>query len=147
MRRCAVAVLGVLSFACQAQAPAPAATPASPSRWEYTVVVAFPVIRALNAPLTQINSITAPREPEGAALESVGADVPAASMARPVVLKVRYRDDVQLPRWAMGPTLVEYSNQLGAEGWELASAESFLHFTNVDNTRYEGLTVVFKRPR
>jgi hypothetical protein len=52
---------------------------------------------------------------------------------------------VQIPRWAQGPDLVEYANQLGAEGWELVSAESFLHFANMDGRRFEGMTLVFKR--
>lgn len=142
-RRLAAVALGLPLAACQPEVP-----PAAPSprpQWEYTFVVAYPVIRATRSPVTLLNSITAPREPEGSALDAVGADVPPASMARPVVLKARYRDDVQIPRWAAGPDLVEYANQLGAEGWELVTAETFLHFANMDGRRFEGLTLVFRR--
>ena len=136
-------VAGLPLAACrpEAQSAAPSARP----QWEYTFVVAYPVIRAVRSPVTLLNSITAPREPEGAALDGVGADVPPASMGRPIVLKPRYRDDVQIPRWATGPELVQYANQLGAEGWELVSAESFLHFANLDGRRFEGQTLVFRR--
>ena len=34
--------------------------------------------------------------------------------------RVRYVDDEQ-PDWRKGPRMVEYLNQLGAEGWELVS--------------------------
>jgi hypothetical protein len=136
---------GLLGSACWQQAPGKAASPPPRPQWEYTSVVAYPVIRATRSPVTLLNSITAPKEPEGSALDGVGADVPTASMERPVILKARYRDDVQIPRWAQGPDLVEYANQLGAEGWELVSAESFLHFANMDGRRFEGMTLVFKR--
>jgi hypothetical protein len=140
-------VAGLFSPACWQGAPAAGPSPAPPTQWEYTSVVAYPVIRATRSPVTLLNSITAPKEPEGSSLDGVGADVPPESMTRPVVLKARYRDDVQLPRWASGPDLVEYSNQLGAEGWELVSSESFLHFANMDGRRFEGMTLVFKRPK
>jgi len=147
VRRLAVLVLvaGLASPACRPEAPGAAPSPGPHPQWEYTFVVALPVIRATRSPVTMVNSITAAREPEGSALDAVGADVPPASMARPVVLKPRYRDDVQIPRWATGPDLVQYSNQLGAEGWELVSAESFLHFANMDGRRFEGQTLVFRR--
>lgn len=149
LRRLAVFVVvaGLASPACRQGGPRAAPSPAPLQQWEYTFVVAYPVVRATRSAVTMLNSITAPREPEGSALDKVGADVPPASMARPVVLKARYRDDQQIPRWATGPELVEYSNQLGADGWELVSAESFLHFANMDGRRFEGMTLVFRRPR
>jgi hypothetical protein len=142
-----VLLAGLSSPACRQAGPAANPSPAPAQRWEYTIVVAYPVIRATQSAVTMLNSITAPKEPEGSALDRVGADVPPASMARPVVLKVRYRDDQQISRWASGPDLVSYSNQLGAEGWELVSAESFLHFANVDGRRFEGMSLVFKRAK
>jgi len=138
---------GLTAAACWQGAPGDSPSPAPRPQWEYTVVVAYPVIRATRSPVTLLNSITAPKEPEGSALDGVGADVPPASMARPVVLKARYRDDSQISRWASGPDLVEYANQLGADGWELVSAESFLHFANMDGRRFEGQTLVFRRRR
>ena len=141
----AALVAGLATPACRQEGRVAVPSPESRPQWEYTVVVAYPVIRATRSPVTLLNSISAPREPEGSALDGVGANVPPASMARPVVLKPRYRDDVQLTRWAQGPDLGQYANQLGAEGWELVSAESFLHFANMDQRRFEGQTLVFKR--
>jgi hypothetical protein len=35
--------------------------------------------------------------------------------------RVWYVDDHEQPDWQKGPRIVEYLNQLGAEGWELVS--------------------------
>jgi hypothetical protein len=144
------ATILVLAFplalaSCQPPSGSASASPPPAPRWEYTFVVAMPVIRATNAAVTPLNSITAPREPEGSPLDAIGAATSPESRTRPVVLKARYRDDVQISRWAMGPPLVAYANELGGQGWELVSAETFLHFTNMDGRRFEGLTLVFRR--
>jgi hypothetical protein len=53
----------------------------------------------------------------------------------------RWVNDEELPNWKKGPTIYEFSNRLGREGWELV---------NLDTTSYRGSTytyrLTFKRP-
>ncbi len=57
----------------------------------------------------------------------------------------RYVNSRELPDWRRGPTLDEFANELGEQGWELVAAP----FTTGD-AEFRGVAVarmIFKRPK
>jgi hypothetical protein len=51
----------------------------------------------------------------------------------------RYLNGAELPDWDRGPTLFEYAERCGREGWELVAAQ-------VSGTEMSAYRLVFKRP-
>ena len=68
----------------------------------------------------------------------------------------RFANDQELDEWQKGPTLYEYSNQLGESGWELFSCHPivFTHSnwqsfpeTQTIASDLRAIQMVFKRPK
>ena len=68
----------------------------------------------------------------------------------------RFANDLELDNWQTGPTLYEYSNQLGSSGWELLASNPVVFVqskwqptleTHSVASELRAITMVFKRPK
>jgi hypothetical protein len=68
----------------------------------------------------------------------------------------RFANDEEIDNWQKGPTMYEYANQQGANGWELLACHPIV-FTQSSEQQYpetyrtlselRAIEMVFKRPR
>ena len=71
-------------------------------------------------------------------------------------VRPRFANDEELDDWQAGPTLYEYSNQLGESGWELLASNPVvftqskwhpLQETQFVSSELRAITMVFKRSK
>ncbi len=62
------------------------------------------------------------------------------------VWRPRYVNLQELEDWENGSTMIEFSNQLGEQGWELVSSNAVLT-TTIHGVQLTSLRMIFKRPK
>jgi len=62
------------------------------------------------------------------------------------VWRPRYVNQQELEDWENGSTMIEFSNQLGEQGWELVSSNAVLT-TTIHGVQLTSLRMIFKRPK
>ncbi len=62
------------------------------------------------------------------------------------VWRPRYVNLQELAEWENGWTMIEFSNQLGEQGWELVSSNTVLTAT-MRGVQLTAIRLIFKRPK
>ncbi len=62
------------------------------------------------------------------------------------VWRPRYVNQQELGDWENGSTMIEFSNQLGEQGWELVSSNVVMT-TTIRGVQLTSIRMIFKRPK